>query len=1709
MTRCTKKKYQNQTRSNGSNLLNTVYFKRGENLRSNVKLFKYKDYLYGNKIQNGEEKVHNNLLHNGYGELRKNGNEIDSENKGAHQIVPVHCTKGLNNILKSTRQNSKLLNCELCTNSFSSKKSLEHHKKKTHANEIAIAKNSIQNGKQEKSTEEVLKCLREQHDIDKTLTNLVRIHETERVVQKNLQIGKMQPKGQETQVVRPRVHRKKSFRHMWTRKKTYKYDKELKKSVSYANECSEKNQMSFSDVYRKTFAHQTRLEHNIKKVRKENLIQLVEQRMTTRSITRRRTLEESLKNATFESSISRISETSTIKTTSSENKILNKPTENISEFMTEDCNSKKELNEVRHKTVVNHFFCDKMLNENHNNDNLTLNAISQEKRRSRRKSLKVETNGNVAQTALQTNFSMLLDSKLKSNYNISRQFEKEDKYEINKSIAIEKSTKTVCKEEHKMCNTFEKTRKSRYSRNSRINTVETQKNNIENKNVVEAKNHINNKKLVIPLIRVEQLSSPELSRLIKNSNYVESREKIQQEKVYQTSNTVQVQCSVHKQYRESKIKTNEKICMKNSIVQTCKSQRKSSSSYSGQEVGTHLKTIDLVSIHQYNEEKLEKNIEERSENILSEKTNKCTISPNSEINKTGTLKNGPFELKNNQLENIVSFFLEHKKNTKNKKLNKKAKKLQKAGIRRSVAVCAKCKQVFNLLLQFADKINFGKDEKLRIECTLCGLQIYSLSHFQQHIMDIHLQCEGISAATKKFQVNILHFTEHLHSNDNNKFIFECWCCLKVFDHLKDFQKHMEKVHQNFYYSVNEKHGENQVIQTSELFRTFDVTNDIGDTSEESKNSVLQTSDYIDEYYFNKKEINLKNSICYTDSNEVKHSSITHITQEISKSKTSVKSLNNENRYSDLNKISNISLTAESEILNLTNVKNNQKPKNGAFLYVCNVCPKTYKKRHSFLLHMSKHSTSSISNLNNELKIQDISKKDNIVNFENSAFVSNIQAENVQNHSNNCKDNSVLDSVPGDKSLEESICNVSASEESKELNLAKNENSEHQTEERITLGTNSAFDCNYLLHINFTQNSRRGIKRQKSIKFHINITKKCKTDDTEQQIVGNEIRNKYPLNYAVDTNFMLEKSKESRCNICDKKFNSPRVLKEHMFFLHDSIFEDTELSNLLTPYFHDLYHLETMSMQSINKFKQEYNVLCRRKMPGMLIERNKIHERAISKIIKKNNAIEKNRKWRCDPCKENFALIRNYLRHKYYYHNDESVVHICDNCNKVLTSVAMVNIHICTSVNSWSCKRCNLTFGNGISLTQHNISHHFETAGPHVCEVCKLNFLTTYMLQRHTFTHSAIADSSNISNSIDLSVKDNLSHNLNDTNNAEIENKIEEQTECVNDKDITCINKNVKDLNETNEAPKIQSEANTISNVISLPCDDDELFKCKLCNIICLTKIQMKVHLEKWHNIKVEMCQLCSDLYILEEITKHLIDRHVILDDSDFQEDTVNIQATNEKVKDFQNDIVRILGLKRLLSLYEYQRFDNVPENKCFNCVSCVQEFSNVQAYKIHYLKCHDTICLLCNIKFKHSHQAFVHKIKIHTSIDLYLWVIQKIITAILQFNKHGNTMEDVILRYSEIKAHDEEKHFANTKEHNPIEGFEVKISEYFWLRNYQPEKLDADKELLYAVEKFKSSAELSENVNTSIIIIDHSNYKHSSVLNNCELNTQNINKVLN
>ena len=918
---------------------------------------------------------------------------------------------------------------------------------------------------------------------------------------------------------------------------------------------------------------------------------------------------------------------------------------------------------------------------------------------SQQKSLKAKSHKNINQSNA-TDIQNLIDSNCERDYTTSIQARRKGSCEINKSITTEKSNKfhLQIKEKeqknidhtvHKFKRCNKKSKKNKYSKRmvKKINTnnspivTTVQSSKIDtkmNKNIAMHRNCIDNKGLIIPLTRIDDLPSSELSKLIQAPKSVQVKQNRQQENknvYFETKNITETQCSTYKQYRTINLKQDEEI------------------------------NILYKSVRRYAEFK-DNGEEEINANIKLER-NTYKMSLENKVNTTEILLqgNGCKLESTNLLENILQLFLKNKRNIINIKTRQKSK--IETYMRKSVAICGKCVEVFNLLRQFSGKINFIQNEKLCIECTLCNVQINSLFHFQQHVMDIHLQCERKLTRNKKFPVVIINFSEQVNVDRSSKFIFECCCCSRIFDHMIDFEEHIKNMH---CMSDIKKCKSKQIAKSSELY-TFKNEQVLDETRALNKHYAFDISTNVDEI---SSQITEKNS---------------EIIENIGK-------LNINEKYA--NGISKIAIISKSELSNILNIKIDRRfktsQKRKRFSFICNICLKKYKRRNLFLSHISEHvRNSDIDDVREQQKARE---NNNLITFDND-LVLNSNIKTSQDFINSFKDNNTSNSTVNLEELNQNLSKII----DKKVNSFENTNMEYVTKEDSISKKIDDYSC--LIHINLTQKTEKGIERQKSIKFNIDVAKKNKTSTSEQLNIENKIENKRPKSFTINSSkFVMdinEKNvsglKKLQCNICDKKFSSLTILKQHMFILHDSLFEDSDLSNLPTmPYFNNNHKVQNLSTQDIDTFKEKHDLLYKMQTSEKTLQ-NGDKQFGKEAAYQTFNTDKKNRKWRCNPCKENFALLRNYLRHKYYCHNDESVVHICDNCNKILTSVAMVNIHTCANVTSWICKRCNLNFSSGVCLTKHNMNCHLEKVGPHICKICKLSFLTVYMLTKHEVTHS--------------------------------------------------------------------------------------------------------------------------------------------------------------------------------------------------------------------------------------------------------------------------------------------------------------------------------------------------------------------------------------
>lgn len=204
-------------------------------------------------------------------------------------------------------------------------------------------------------------------------------------------------------------------------------------------------------------------------------------------------------------------------------------------------------------------------------------------------------------------------------------------------------------------------------------------------------------------------------------------------------------------------------------------------------------------------------------------------------------------------------------------------------------------------------------------------------------------------------------------------------------------------------------------------------------------------------------------------------------------------------------------------------------------------------------------------------------------------------------------------------------------------------------------------------------------------------------------------------------------------------------------------------------------------------------------------------------------------------------------------------------------------------------------------------------------------------------------------------------------------------------------------NETNPRDSGARSAEK-SNYTTKYIDEREIHQCCLCRIYCLTKAALDSHTEKIHSGARRVCQLCRKMYVEGGLIRHLVDEHISPCET-YEEKACSMWDVGMNAMDRDIDLlVRILGMDRLMSMWNYR----VSDESSINCPTCEMYFSSKHMYRFHLLMNHDTMCVLCNIEFKSGEDAAKHKKEEHRSTSCYIWFVDRILrnlTAVKDFQK--------------------------------------------------------------------------------------------------------------
>ncbi|XP_034937815.1 zinc finger protein Xfin-like isoform X2 [Chelonus insularis] len=395
-------------------------------------------------------------------------------------------------------------------------------------------------------------------------------------------------------------------------------------------------------------------------------------------------------------------------------------------------------------------------------------------------------------------------------------------------------------------------------------------------------------------------------------------------------------------------------------------------------------------------------------------------------------------------------------------------------------------------------------------------------------------------------------------------------------------------------------------------------------------------------------------------------------------------------------------------------------------------------------------------------------------------------------------------------------------------------------------------------------------------------------------------------------------------------------------------------------------------------------------------------------------------WFCLHCSQRFKMLQSYIRHRYFVHDDESMVHICENCCKILTSLEMVNLHVCSNVTSWTCKQCNESFPSSIALRLHNTEKHYELPGPHICPTCEKKFLTKTMLLRHVqnkncYPHICPPEPSDIAVENSTVNIDSLKITKNASNYSKLaeSKQSKEITSIKNFTNIEVLQEDVLLRKSTLEEGKEESEDEDISKYLKFhtkekKSEDDKIYQCSMCKLYFLSKSGLKLHINRAHTSAVEICQLCYRMYDTGNLVRHIIDQHLKTNKTNEPKGVNNSETKENDIEKDTEELIKLLGTKHLLALCEYQRHLELNFN-LIACPRCSSAFETSEQYRLHNANVHDKLCALCDAHFNTGSEAANHKSTVHGSIPCYVWFAHKIILAIGDTKTFEETAEKIIV----------------------------------------------------------------------------------------------------
>ena len=193
-------------------------------------------------------------------------------------------------------------------------------------------------------------------------------------------------------------------------------------------------------------------------------------------------------------------------------------------------------------------------------------------------------------------------------------------------------------------------------------------------------------------------------------------------------------------------------------------------------------------------------------------------------------------------------------------------------------------------------------------------------------------------------------------------------------------------------------------------------------------------------------------------------------------------------------------------------------------------------------------------------------------------------------------------------------------------------------------------------------------------------------------------------------------KKHPCSLCEKSFNSPACLRQHML---THIGEKTRLCSVCGKLF--------ATADALRKHRVVHTAIRSFSCPTCEMSFKR------SGHLKKHISIHTEKSHRCTVCGKGFVLD-SYLRQHMVTHADVKP-HPCEVCGKSFTRRRYLTAHmrIHTGEQPFRCNICGKSFSQVTGLNVHNCTH--TGAKPHACTICNYNCTRADLLKQHMLKHN--------------------------------------------------------------------------------------------------------------------------------------------------------------------------------------------------------------------------------------------------------------------------------------------------------------------------------------------------------------------------------------